>query len=115
MQPHLNSMGNEGTLGNTKIFEEMMAGLPVLCTDFKLWKPIVEGNKCGICVNPNDIDAIRSAIQFFFQHREEAKEMGRRGRKAVLDQYNWSVLEKDLLSLYRRVISTGGKNANSNL
>ena len=105
MQPHLNSMGNEGTLGNTKLFEEMMAGLPVICTDFKLWKPIVEGNDCGICVNPNSVEEIRNAILFFVNNKEKAREMGEHGRKAVQDLYNWGQEEKELLSLYERVVN----------
>ena len=36
----------------------MMAGLPVICTDFKVWKEIIEKEKCGICVNPTDKDEI---------------------------------------------------------
>lgn len=111
MQPHLNSMGKQGTLGNTKLFEEMMAGLPVLCTDFELWKPIVEGWKCGICVDPNNITAIRDAIKFFMNNRDEAIEMGKRGREAILKQYNWSIEENELLLLYRSIVEIGGRNA----
>lgn len=107
MQPHLNSMGHQGTLGNTKIFEEMMAGLPVLCTDFELWKPIVEGNKCGICVNPNNVEQIREAIQYFVNHREEAIDMGRRGREIVIKQYNWGMEEADLYMLYGKLTDVG--------
>ncbi|MCR2046970.1 glycosyltransferase [Acetatifactor muris] len=107
MQPHLNSMGYQGTLGNTKIFEEMMAGLPVLCTDFELWKPIVEGNKCGICVNPNNIDQIRDAIRYFVNNRKEAIEMGRRGRELVIKEYNWGVEETDLYLLYGKLTYVG--------
>ena len=34
LRPGKNTNGHSGTMGNTKIFEEMMAGLPVICTDF---------------------------------------------------------------------------------
>ena len=105
LQPHLNSMGNEGTLGCTKLFEEMMAGLPVLCTNFKLWKPIVEGNDCGICVDPNNVDEIKKAILFLLNNKEKARKMGEHGRKAVLNTYNWEQEEKDLFSLYDRLLN----------
>ena len=43
--------GTAGNLSNTK-FYDMYAGLPLLCTDFILWKEIIEKEQCGICVNP---------------------------------------------------------------
>ncbi|MDY5612330.1 glycosyltransferase [Dysosmobacter sp.] len=94
---------NLGTLGNTKIFEYMMAGIPVVCTDFTLWKEIVDAWQCGICVPPDDPDAIADAIRYLLDHPEEARRMGRNGRRAVEEVYNWSTEEKKLLAFYERI------------
>lgn len=94
-----------GSLGNTKLFEYMMAGIPVIATDFVLWKEIVEGYECGICANPHDVSAIRSAIQFLISHPDEARRMGDNGRKAVKDKYCWATQEPVLFELYEHVIS----------
>jgi glycosyltransferase involved in cell wall biosynthesis len=96
--------GNYGTLGNTKLFEEMLAGIPVICTDFILWREIVDEYNCGICVNPYDIDAIMDAINYLLDNEKIAKQMGENGRRAVLEKYNWGVEEKKLLDLYERII-----------
>lgn len=93
----------EGSLGNTKLFEYMQAGIPVICTDFHQWKNVIESAHCGICVNPHDIDAIAQAITYFIQNPDIAKQMGENGRKAVEKQYNWLTQEKILLQLYKDI------------
>jgi glycosyltransferase involved in cell wall biosynthesis len=83
-----------------KMFEYMAAGLPVIASNFPLWKQIIEGNQCGLCVDPLDPKAIAKAIDFLVTHPEEAEQMGRNGQKAVLEQYNWGIEEQKLLDLY---------------
>ncbi len=91
----------EGNLANNKMFEFMNFGLPFICTDYRLWKQIVEEEEnCGICVNPDDIDQLEKAIVLLLQNDELRACMGRNGRKAVVDKYNWSSEELLLLSVY---------------
>lgn len=100
-----NSAGDTGTLGNTKLFEYMMAGLPFVCTDFILWKDIVDRWQCGICVDPENVEEVSSAIQYLLDHPEEARRMGENGRRAVKEEFNWGAEEKKLLALYREILS----------
>lgn len=90
----------EGTLGNTKLFETMAAARPVICTDYRLWKEIVEKYNCGIAINPHDVDAIASAIQYFIDNPDIAEKMGQNGRRAIEEEFNWYTQEKVLLRLY---------------
>ena len=92
-----------GTLGNTKLFGYLEAGLPVICTDYELWKEIVDVHDCGICINPHDITALADAIRFFATHPLEAKRMGENGRRAILEKYNWKMQEKVLLECYSSI------------
>jgi len=86
-----------------KIFEYMASWLPVIASDFPLWREIVEGNNCGICVNPLDPKEIAKAIEYLIEHPDEARKMGENGRKAVLEKYNWQNEEKKLLKLYYKL------------
>lgn len=97
--------GNVGNLSNNKLFEYMLAGLPVICTDFILWKEIVETNKCGICVNPRDVKSIVNAINYLSDNPEIASQMGVNGKKIVMEKYNWNCEEKKLLELYSIISS----------
>ena len=86
-----------------KMFEYMSAGLPLIASDFPLWREIVEGNECGICVDPEQPRAIADAIDHLVQNPETARRMGVNGRRAVQEVYNWSVEQKKLLDLYERL------------
>lgn len=95
--------GLMGTLGNTKIFEIMKAGLPIICSDFTLWQQIIDTHKCGICVNPRDVVAISQAIVEMVSNIEESSLMGQNGKMAVLDHYNWRTQEAILIDMYKRL------------
>lgn len=83
-----------------KMFEYMAAGVPVIASDFSLWREIIEGNDCGLCVDPLDPRAIAEAIDFFVDNPGRAEQMGRNGQRAVNERYNWSIEEGKLLKLY---------------
>ena len=83
-----------------KMFEYMSAGLPVIASNFPLWREIVEGNNCGICVDPMDVNAIADAIKKLVAEPEVAKQMGENGAKTVIRKYNWQLEETKLLNLY---------------
>ncbi len=86
-----------------KMFEYMLVGLPVIASDFPLWKKIVDEHHCGICVNPLDVREIARAIKWIIEHPEEAHQMGQNGQRAVLAKYNWANEEKALISLYDKL------------
>lgn len=88
-----------------KMFEYMSAGIPVIASNFPLWKEIVEGNNCGICVNPLKPKEIADAIQWIIDHPEDAKRMGENGRRAVKEKYNWEYEGIKLLKVYENLFS----------
>ncbi|MFN4359197.1 MAG: glycosyltransferase family 4 protein [Hylemonella sp.] len=89
-----------------KMFEYMSAGIPVIASDFDLWRTIVQESQCGLCVDPLDPAAIASAIDHLVSRRDEAEAMGRNGRQAVLSRYNWAREEAKLIEFYDRLLSS---------
>lgn len=86
-----------------KMFEYMSAGVPVIASDFPIWKEIVEENNCGICVDPLNVTQIADAMKWILEHPEEAAEMGKNGRRAVETIYNWEEESKKLVKAYRQL------------
>lgn len=87
-----------------KLFEYMAAGLPVIASNFPLWKEIVEGNECGLTVDPLNPQEIAQAIEYLLDHPELRQKMGENGRRAVLEKYNWENEAKKLLALYQELL-----------
>lgn len=83
-----------------KMFEYMLAGIPIVASDFPLWKKILNNVNCAIFINPNDVEGIFKAVKYLKENPEIAKQMGRNGREKVLSDYNWEKEEKKLYELY---------------
>ena len=86
-----------------KLFEFMAAGLPVIASDFPLFREIVEGSGCGICVDPTNSEAIAAAIRRLQGDDAAARLMGERGIAAVRDRFNWRQEGAELVKLYQRI------------
>lgn len=86
-----------------KLFEYMCAGIPVIASDFPVFRSIVEKAKCGILVDPLSSRQIADAIEYLCKHPHEARAMGERGRMAVRNRYNWRHEELSLLGMYQRI------------
>lgn len=84
----------------TKLFEYMEAGLPVVASDFTLWREIIDKSGCGICVDPTRPEKISEAIKYLSENPERARQMGNNGRKAVLEEYNWDNESRKFISIY---------------
>ena len=115
LSAYIEQCGTYGNLANTKLFEIMKEGLPVIATDFVLWKGVVEEGDCGVCVCPSDVDAVRSAINRMREHPEERRRMGENARRLIYEKYNWQSDCKKLFKLYDAVCRGMGTNGGSAL
>lgn len=91
----------------TKLFEYMLAGIPVITSDFPLWRSLVESVGCGLTVDPMNTGEIADAIASILGNSVEAKKMGIQGREAVESNYNWNTEKKTLLDLYEKILGKG--------
>jgi len=91
---HMDSVTN-------KMFEYMAAGLPLIASDFPKWREIINDVGCGILVNPLNPAEIANAIDWMMSNPDDAELMGRAGRRAVLNKYNWNNEKAKLLNAYQ--------------
>ncbi len=88
-----------------KMFEYMCASLPIIASDFPLWRRIIEGAGCGLLVDPMNPQEIAKAMRWIIEHPVEAEAMGRRGRQAMEKTYNWDTEATKLIHLYKNLLT----------
>ena len=84
----------------TKVFQYMAAGIPVVASNFPKWREFIEGNECGLTVDPLNPREIARAVQYLLDYPDQAATMGENGRKAVMEKYNWESESSKLLAVY---------------
>lgn len=89
----------------TKIFEYMQLGLPVITSNFPLYKKYVEQEDTGICIDYNNFEDEIDKIKALIGDKERQKEMGANGMKAVEQKYNWNSEFDKLDKLYNRLLN----------
>lgn len=91
---------NQGDNLNTKVYEYMSMGLPVIITDYPFARKVLKTYKFGMTVDPENVDEISEAISYLLKNPDVAKEMGNNGRLAIKEKFNWTIEERKLISLY---------------
>ena len=89
-----------------KMYDYMVAGLPFIGPDFAVEvEPVVREEKCGLLMNTAQPEEIAQALDWLCDNPSLAREMGQRGRQAVISKYNWENEEKKLLNIYEKILA----------
>jgi glycosyltransferase involved in cell wall biosynthesis len=87
-----------------KAFEYMAVGLPLIVSDFPLWRELFGDVGCAIFVNPLDPHDVARAMTWILEHPSEAEAMGAKGKAAVRSRFNWLGEGAKLVSFYNNLL-----------
>ncbi|MFT0521165.1 glycosyltransferase family 4 protein [Pseudomonas faucium] len=104
VQPIENTCLNHYTTDSNKLFEYLIAGLPVVATDFPEIRRIVRGHDVGLLVPPNDSAALAQVLNRLACDSALRAAYARNARTTALT-LNWEEQESRLVDLYRQVLS----------
>lgn len=91
---------------STKIFEYMAVGLPVITSDFPLYRDVVERHRAGLCVDPSDPCALEKAIAMILNDPSLAHELAKNGLESSAKEFNWEPQFEKMLALYNRLLKS---------
>lgn len=94
---HINAQPN-------KLFEYMAAGIPLVASDFKLWREILDRYDCGLLVDPESPASIADAVLEILSDPQRSFKMGANGKKAVFEVLNWEAESKKMIQTYLSVL-----------
>jgi glycosyltransferase involved in cell wall biosynthesis len=83
-----------------KVFEYMSAGVPVIGSNFDLWRMVIGDAGAGLCVDPTDPKSIAQACRELMSDPIRVAEMGSCGKKLVAGKLNWTCEFSKLENLY---------------
>jgi glycosyltransferase involved in cell wall biosynthesis len=84
----------------TKMFEYFEAGLPVIASDFPLWRSIIEANDCGRLVDQTSPAAVAAAVAEYARDDGLCSRQGGNARRMAVEEYNWAREGRTLVDLY---------------
>jgi len=100
--PHLKTKHTDNTIPH-KLFQYMVFEKPVVASNCKPIERILKNENAGLIYSANDSAELAESILTLYENPELRKEMGRRGKEAVISKYNWKEASKKLISLYKSI------------
>jgi len=97
-----------------KLFEAMMCAKPIIVSAGTAMADKVARHKCGVVVNYGDVNGLINAIEKLKNDRNLAILLGKNGRTAYLEKYNWNLMEERLLKLVEKVLNKSKVNSRNN-
>ncbi len=106
VQPIENTCLNHFTTDSNKLFEYLIAGLPVVATDFPEIRRIVRAHGIGLLVRDRDDESLSAALNRLSGDVQLREALAQKAALAAA-HLNWEQQEDQLLKLYQKVLPQG--------
>ena len=91
------------TANSSKMFDAFMCATPVLANSEPPAAKVVAERDCGSLLPFDDDEGLRATIIRWRDDREEARRLGRNGRRLFEDELNWEAAATRILGIYEKL------------
>ncbi|MDP8314714.1 MAG: glycosyltransferase family 4 protein [Candidatus Celaenobacter antarcticus] len=100
--PHLKSVQTDNSSPN-KLYQYMLSERPIISTNCNSIQRVIKDSNTGLIYKSGDAKNLAKKIIQLYENPELRKQMGKNGKKAVLEKYNWSNTSENLIKLYKTI------------
>ena len=100
--PHLKTVHTDNTIPH-KLFQYMIFEKPVVASNCNPLVRIINETGAGEIFQSNNENDLADKIISLYHNSDLRAEMGKKGKQAVLDKYNWNKAAMNLIDVYRRI------------
>jgi len=104
ISPIFKNPQHESGIAN-KVYQYMLFAKPILVSDCAPQADLAKKEQCGLVHKDQEPTDFAEKVEWLIQNPEECKEMGTRGRAAILNEYNTSIKGQELVRLYKSVLN----------
>jgi len=83
----------------------MLLEKPVISTDCNPIQRIIDETQSGKIYSSNNSVELSDAIISLYNSKDKLPEMGKNGKNAVMEKYNWETAGTHLIKLYQQIES----------
>jgi len=87
------------------ILEALATGVPVILSKVGAYPELLEATGGGRLVEPDDAAGLAAAIEDLLAHPDEARALGARGRRAVLDRFHVRHMADGIMEIFEKVVA----------
>lgn len=98
-----NTNFNHYSASSNKLFEYIMAHVPVIGSKLPEIEAVIDGEKIGVTVEPGNAGALKSALQRLIDDDEQRRTY-RENTRCAKEKYNWEQEKKRLKDLYKQIL-----------
>jgi glycosyltransferase involved in cell wall biosynthesis len=87
------------------VLEALSTGLPVVTTNVGGIPETITDDKDGFMCTPFNSQQFAQRILYLLEHPDKAAEMGAQARKTIVERFDWRIVVKDAMGVYKEVLN----------